>query len=76
LLFHSLSKLYERTSVVITTNLSFSKWAGVFGDTKMMTIFASKPRRQARGGWPRPALIEDACAEIRAAHQAHHRAWV
>ena len=32
LLFHLLSKLYERTSVVITTNLSFSEWAGVSGD--------------------------------------------
>jgi len=35
LLFHLLSKLYEHTSVVITTNLSFSEWAGVFGDAKM-----------------------------------------
>ena len=32
LLFHLLSKLYERASVAITTNLSFSEWAGVFGD--------------------------------------------
>ncbi len=32
LLFHLLSKLYERTSVVITTNLSFSEWGGVFGE--------------------------------------------
>jgi DNA replication protein DnaC len=33
LLFHLLSKLYEQASVVITTNLSFSEWAGVFGDS-------------------------------------------
>lgn len=32
MLFHLLSKLYKRISVVITTNLSFSEWASVFGD--------------------------------------------
>ena len=35
MLFHLLSKLYEHTSVVITTNLSFSEWSSIFGDAKM-----------------------------------------
>ena len=42
LLFHMLSKLYERASVVIATNLSFSERAMVFGDAKVPTVLLDR----------------------------------
>ena len=49
LLFHLISKLYEQTSVIITTNLAFKQWGSVFPGAACVVALVEPEVAEAEG---------------------------